>query len=147
MLNILIPLVVSLNPIVPDCITNFTTFYNNYANNSLVDVYQNISSISASSCGSHCYNDTSCSSFNFFPQNLFSSTSHSLCQLINNTFNRSTLVDGSYVAFYLRSENSCEVSNVKDIVIISCLSVLSLIAILACCQCCRKRRRGYRELQ
>jgi hypothetical protein len=147
MLNILIPLVVAINPIVPDCVNNFTTFYNNYANNSHVDVYRNYSDISAYDCGGICSDDTNCSSFNFFPENIFSSSSHSLCQLISSPFNRSTLVDGTYLAFYLRSENSCNLSNIKDIIIITSLSVISLIALLACCRCCRKRRSSYQELR
>ena len=136
---------VSINPIVPDCVTNFTTFYNQYANKSYVDISRNYSSLSGTECGSLCFNDTNCTSFNFFPENIFSSSSQSLCQLISSPFNRSTLVSGNYMAYYLRSENTCNISNIKDIIIITSLSVITLIALIFCCRCCR-RRRQYEEL-
>lgn len=136
---------VSINPILPDCVTNFTTFFNQYANGSYVDIYRNYSSVSGTHCGTLCFNDTNCTSFNYFPENIFSSSSRSLCQLIGSPFNRSTLVSGNYMGYFLRSENTCDVSNVKDIIIICSLSVLSLVALFACCRCCR-RRRQYQEL-
>lgn len=146
MIQLLIPLALTMNPILPDCVNNFTTFFNNYANQSMVDVYQNYTDVSGNNCGSICLNDTNCTSFNYFPENIFSSSSHSLCQLINTKFNRSSLIDESYVGFFLKSENTCEISNVKDIIIISCLSVLAVVIVIACCTCCNRRRRQYQEL-
>jgi hypothetical protein len=133
----------AINPIVPDCIPNFTTFFNNYANGSQVTIYQNYSDISGTRCGTLCNSDLNCTSFNYFPDSIFTSSSRALCQLISSPFNRSTLEDGTYMAFYLKSENSCDISHIKDIIIISSISVITLILIVYCTKSCRKRTRGY----
>ena len=52
------------NPIAPDCINNYTTFYNKYVNESNVDIYNKLTGVSGTVCGSHCSNNTNCTSFN-----------------------------------------------------------------------------------
>jgi len=133
----------AINPIVPDCVPNFTTFFNNYANQSQVTIYQNYSDISGTQCGTLCNSDLNCTSFNYFPDSIFTSSSRALCQLISSPFNRSTLEDGTYMAFYLKSENNCAVSNVKNIALIISFSLLTGLLLIGCYKCCRKKNRGY----
>ena len=138
------------NPIAPDCINNYTTFYNKYINQSLVDIGENITDISGNECAILCNNQTDYTSFNYFPKNIFSSQSKSLCQLINSTFNETYLINRENVGYYLKSNNDCSIENAKNILIITLISIF-IFTLLSCClyHCCcnkRKRREGYKYL-
>lgn len=134
------------NPIAPDCINDYTTFYNKYINQSLVNITENVTDISGNDCGILCRNQTNCTSFNYFPENIFSSQSKSLCQLINSTFDSIYLIHRDNVGYYLKSNNDCSVDNAKNFLII-CLIAIMIFILLSCClyHCFCKKRRQRRE--
>ena len=138
LISILLINLATANPIAPDCITNYTTFYNQYCNETISNIYKTLDDISGTDCGKECTKLTNCTSFNYFPNFL---NSNSKCELITSSFNSNNLLNDRNVGFYLKSQNDCSVSKEKNLVILIILSILVLVALsgIVCC-CCRKNR-------
>jgi hypothetical protein len=133
----------AINPFLPDCVVNYTTYFNRYANESAINIENTITDISGDDCGSKCNNLYNCTSFNFFPQNIFYPNSQSKCELISTDFNSSLLIDKFYSGYYLKSNNNCIEEREKYYLIIIGVSLLLIFLIsIICCVCCKKRNRS-----
>jgi hypothetical protein len=136
------------NLTVPKCVVNYTTFFNRYADNKQVTLISNYSGISGQACGTKCNNVTNCTSFNFFPSDIFSLNSLSKCELISTKFNSSFLIEKNNVGYFLKSSNDCSSQNVYNWEIIILLSSLGLVILCFGCYCCckNKKRSGYNQV-
>jgi hypothetical protein len=140
---------VDFYPTVPECVVNYTTFFNSYADKNQVAIISNYSDISGQACGIQCNNNSQCTSFNFFPSDIFSLKSPSKCELISTKFNSSFLIEKNYVGYFLKSNNDCSSQNVHNWEIIIVLAALGLVMLCFSCYCCyrqNKKRNSYNEI-
>ncbi len=136
----------AINPFLPDCLVNYTTYFNRYANESAVNIESIIKDISGYSCADKCSKLYNCTSFNYFPENIFYPNSQSKCELISNDFNSSLLINKFYTGYYLKSNNDCIIENERDYIIIIVLFILILFTLCYCCFCKKKDRSPYHRL-
>ena len=134
----------AINPFLPDCLVNYTTYFNRYANESAINIDSVIKSVSGDNCAVRCNNLDNCTSFNYFPENIFYPSSQSKCELITTDFNSSLLIDKFYTGYYLKSDNNCIADRERDYLILA-IGLISLVFIfsLCCyCCCCKKNNRS-----
>ena len=116
------------NPILPDCIENYTTFYNKYSNSS--SILTNYTDLSGENCGKRCSLLNNCTSFNYFPEDILDRKT-SKCVLLKSKYDPLLLVVKNNVGFFLKSKNDCSGSKAQYKNIGAVILLLFLIGILA----------------
>lgn len=115
------------NPILPDCIQNYTTFYNKYSNTSAI--LSNYTQLSGETCGKKCSLLNNCTSFNYFPEDIFDRTP-SECVLLKSKYDPLLLVVKNNAGFFLKSKNDCSGSKAQTKNIGALILLLFLVGIL-----------------
>lgn len=132
---------VAANPIVPDCIKNYTTFYNKYLNVSNTSILANYTDLSGEACGKRCSLLDNCTSFNYFPEEIFN-RKPSECSLLVSKYNATLLIPEINVGFFLKSHNDCAVSKAKNIALTLLLSLFIILSFIGICYYCIKNNRN-----
>lgn len=140
-----IPRVVESQFYTPECLTNYTSFFNSRydaENNTLLL----INDTQADKCSDICYNYSNCTGFSYIPSPWHK---ESQCILTTLPFRYISLDYDLGSAFYLKSYNSCSFYSSFHYLII----ILAGLALLALCTCCcykwgrRQIRSEYRLIK
>ena len=125
---------VTANPIIPDCVENYTTFYNKYLNVSNTAILRNYIDLNANSCGKECSLLNNCTSFNYFPEEILSGK-HSRCNLLTSKYKLNLLLQKTDVDFFLKSTATCPVVKVTNMLLSILLSIFIIILCIVIYYC------------
>ena len=134
------------NPILPDCIENYTTFYNKYSNTS--NILTNYTDLSGETCGKKCSLLNNCTSFNYFPEDIFDRTSQ--CVLLKSKYDPLLLVVKNNAGFFLKSKNDCSGSKAQSknigalILLLFLIGTLLIVCLYSFMR--KKKRSSYGEI-
>ena len=140
-LALAVPRVVESQFYSPECLTNYTSFFNSRYD-AINTTLMLLNDTEASHCGNICYNYTNCTGFSYIPSPWHRT---SQCIFTSLPFNVIPLDYDFGSAFYLKSNSSCNFYNDYHYIII----IVTGLSLLALCTCCcyhfgkRKIRRGH----